>query len=40
VVELLRARTEFLVQDRHLARMDDRRADKPEPARAADRLPE
>jgi len=40
VVELLRARTEFLVQDRHLARMDDRRADKPEPARAADRIPE
>ena len=35
VVDFLRAGAELLVQDRHLARMDDRGADKAEAARAA-----
>src|ERR1700730_13648404 len=40
VVDFLRAGTEFLVEDRDLARMDNRGADKANAARAPDRLPE
>src|SRR3984893_7750670 len=40
VINLIRARSELLVEDRHLARMDDRGADEAEPTGAADRLPE
>ena len=38
--DLVGARREFLVQDRHLARMDHRGAAEAEPARAPDRLAE
>src|SRR6516165_9808988 len=37
VIDLRGARSELLVQDRHLARMNDRGADKPETTRAPDR---
>src|SRR5579883_1896059 len=40
VVDLCRRRAEFLVEDRDLARMDDRGADKTEASRAANRLAE
>ena len=39
VVDLLRFRPELLVEDRHLARMDHRGADKTESTRTSDRLP-
>ena len=39
VVDLLRIRPELLVEDRHLARMDHRGADKTESTRTSDRLP-
>jgi hypothetical protein len=40
VVGVLGAGAKLLVEDRNLARMDDRGADEAEPARAPDRLPE
>jgi len=39
MVDLVGARPELLVQDRHLARMDHRSADKTESTRTPDRLP-